>query len=266
MKRAAISEARERIAGYPLGGGELANKEKNKHFTSREREGRISLLGFGSMGVVLPRCRAGRICCRDRRGWKLWRLRGSWYLFRLWGVNKHPLYATGRNCGIGSWRALRRVMNFDPWRRCTGTKSRSKCQTWESSAEMVWNNLIVAPRQHHIIKTAVRLVNATFSWVKSVMGIGVVLERFRVDDLVGKFAPNDYGTIIRIERRTIKRLHTKCILSHKLVGGLKRYYVFYSPRQRPIARLNRTREAIFQDRAVSQLPWMDQPPVPKPEM
>ena len=65
---------------------------------------------------------------------------------------------------------------------------------------VVGKYLIVTPRQHHIIETTVRLVNATFSRVDGVISIGVVLESFWVDNLVRKFAPNNYGKIVRIER------------------------------------------------------------------
>ena len=58
----------------------------------------------------------------------------------------------------------------------------------------------MTPRQHHIIETAVRLVNATFSRVDGIMSIGIILESFWVDNLVGEFAPNDYGRIVRNER------------------------------------------------------------------
>ena len=53
----------------------------------------------------------------------------------------------------------------------------------------------MTPRQHHVVKPTVRLVDPVFGGVDGIVEVGVALERFGVDVLVGELAAHDKGVL-----------------------------------------------------------------------
>jgi hypothetical protein len=51
----------------------------------------------------------------------------------------------------------------------------------------------VSPGKHDVIKPTVRFVDAIFSRVDTILGIGVCSESIGVDNLVGELATDDYA-------------------------------------------------------------------------
>ena len=52
--------------------------------------------------------------------------------------------------------------------------------------------LVMTPRQHHIVQTAVWLINTALGWVDSVIIIGITFERFGIDVFVWIFASDNW--------------------------------------------------------------------------
>lgn len=49
----------------------------------------------------------------------------------------------------------------------------------------------MTPGEHNIIEATMRLIDAIFGREDLIIGIGVILESLRVNDLIGEFAAND---------------------------------------------------------------------------
>ena len=164
-----------------------------KKITSLKLGGNILQLGFRNKVGVLRHCKARRIYCIGRKGWMPGRRPGFERRVRWWGAHKLPPCAMGKSCGNESSQGLQQEACSDPWKRDRGTASQSSVpEIWRFILTLPY--LIMTPWQHHIVQTAMWLVDPALGWINGIIIIGVICERFGVDNLVRIVTSDNLGS------------------------------------------------------------------------